>query len=1154
MKSTLSSNVFLGPALRHSATGAPAGDRTRLDGETFLVIRNVDAMPPFFMNVVSADDLWLFVGSNGPFTAGRTHPDHAIFPYQNVDRILRHADESGARTIFRVRRADGGWSLWEPGMPGGCAYRMERNLYKHELGCEVMFEEINHDLQLSFRARLTAAGPYGLVRQCSLAAIGAGPADVRFLDGWSHLITPGVSVNHFARYSYLVPAYMRHDQVPGTGMGIFTLNAGISDRPEPSESLRATAAWSVGHREPAVLLSEKQVEAFRAGEAVQPEIEVRGEYGAYLAAGECRVTADRPSEWILGVDTQLDHAALLRLQADLQQPGFADRVRAAVQTNRDELRRRVAAADGLQAVGDPPAATRHLASVLYNCMRGGTFENSYAFPSRDVAAYLRGRNREVLARHEADIAAWPGDMTLERLWAWKARLKDRDLDRLLAEYLPLTFSRRHGDPSRPWNWFSIRLRDENGEPAFHYEGNWRDIFQNWESLARSFPGWLPAMVRVFLNASTADGYNPYRITRKGIDWEAEDPHDPWSHIGYWGDHQIIYLLRLLEGLEDFRPGELAKQLSAKSFVYACVPYEIAEFDRLVENPRKTITFNHALHRELIAAEQRIGGDARLLKGPDGRPATVCLAEKLLVPLLAKLSNFVPGGGIWLNTQRPEWNDANNALAGWGLSVVTVGYLRRYLAFLERVLAAAAADTVPLSASVATMLRDMARALHETGSDSIRDARQRFAALERFGRIGEQHRRTVYQRAEEPATAVPVAELRGLIAAALAAVDATLQANRRGDGLFHGYNVLHIKGREATVESLAPMLEGQVAILSSGFLDAGESLALLRALRASALYTEDRRSYLLYPDQQLAPFLDRNNLPADAAVRAPVLGQWAAAGERSVVVADSKGGLHFQADLHNAGVLGDRLDRLSADPAWAESVRRDRDVILSIWEELFRHSRFTGRSTTFFAFEGLGSIYWHMVSKLQLAVQEVYFAAGDGQADPKVLKELADCYYDIRAGLGFNKTPAEYGAFPTDPYSCTPRGKGAQQPGMTGQVKEDVLTRLGELGVRIRDGVLHFEPVLLRHGEWLEQPAEFRYRDLQGSEQIMRLAVGTLAFTYCQVPVVVVRSDRRRIEVRFQCGETKAMEGASCGLDISRHIFDRDGQVAGLTVYTESGRD
>ncbi len=59
---------------------------------------------------------------------------------------------------------------------------------------------------------------------------------------------------------------------------------------------------------------------------------------------------------------------------------------------------------------------------------------------------------------------------------------------------------------------------------------------------------------------------------------------------------------------------------------------------------------------------------------------VNLTEKILVTLLAKLSNFIPEAGIWLNTQRPEWNDANNALVGNGVSMVTLYYLRRFLKF------------------------------------------------------------------------------------------------------------------------------------------------------------------------------------------------------------------------------------------------------------------------------------------------------------------------------------------------------------------------------------------------------------------------------------------------------------------------------------------
>ncbi len=58
---------------------------------------------------------------------------------------------------------------------------------------------------------------------------------------------------------------------------------------------------------------------------------------------------------------------------------------------------------------------------------------------------------------------------------------------------------------------------------------------------------------------------------------------------------------------------------------------------------------------------------------------------------------------------------------------------------------------------------------------------------------------------------------------------------------------------------------------------------------------------------------------------------------------------------------------------------------------------------------------------------------------------------MRDGLGYRKGAADWGAFPADPYSHTPGEGGAQQPGMTGQVKEEILTRWGELGLRVRHG-------------------------------------------------------------------------------------------------------
>ncbi len=154
-------------------------------------------------------------------------------------------------------------------------------------------------------------------------------------------------------------------------------------------------------------------------------------------------------------------------------------------------------------------------------------------------------------------------------------------------------------------------------------------------------------------ATTADGYNPYRINRAGLDWEVPDENNPWANIGYWSDHQIIYLQKLLEAGERFRPGQLRQRLNQPCLSYANVPYRIKPYADLLKDPYNTIVFDHTLHKQIQQAVKKHGTDARLLRYADGKIIHASLTEKLLTLLLAKLVNFVPEGGIWMNTQRPE---------------------------------------------------------------------------------------------------------------------------------------------------------------------------------------------------------------------------------------------------------------------------------------------------------------------------------------------------------------------------------------------------------------------------------------------------------------------------------------------------------------------
>jgi len=103
------------------SAGVVEGSFVDLGGERFYRLAHYDAIPPFFMSIVSDSDHWLFISSNGGLTAGRIDPDHALFPYYPEDRIHDSCEHTGSKTIVRVIE-DGEDALWEP-FSGRCDVR-----------------------------------------------------------------------------------------------------------------------------------------------------------------------------------------------------------------------------------------------------------------------------------------------------------------------------------------------------------------------------------------------------------------------------------------------------------------------------------------------------------------------------------------------------------------------------------------------------------------------------------------------------------------------------------------------------------------------------------------------------------------------------------------------------------------------------------------------------------------------------------------------------------------------------------------------------------------------------------------------------------------------------------------------------------------------
>ncbi|WP_282124637.1 hypothetical protein [Algibacter mikhailovii] len=1129
-----------------------SGEQVTFDNENFYKISNSDAMRPFFMSIVSDSNHWMFISSNGGLTAGRKNSESSLFPYYTDDKITESADITGSKTIFQVH-VDGEIKIWEPFSQRQMGlYQTRRNLYKNTYGNKVVFEEINENLGLTFRYKWSSSNRFGFVKSSTLINNNNEKVEVTVLDGLQNILPSGVTTDLQNSRSNLVDAYKKSELLSDSGVGVFALSAIIVDKAEPSEALKSNVVWSLGMDKPTYLVSSLQLDNFRLGKSLTPEDDVKAEKGAYFMSSILNLKPQASEQWKFVANVNQSISDVVSIAELIKNENtLAEMLEQDIEAGTKNLVQLSGASDGLQLTADSLINTRHFANTLFNIMRGGIFDHDYFIEKDDFLTYISKANKDVFESKMKSLENLPNRFTFSHIQDIALKDTDKDFKRLCLEYLPLKFSRRHGDPSRPWNKFSINTRSEiDGSKILDYEGNWRDIFQNWEALAHSYPEFIESMIHKFLNATTFEGYNPYRVTKDGFDWEVIEEDDPWSYIGYWGDHQIIYLLKFLEFIEDHYPNRLASLFTQDIFVYANVPYKIKSYQDTLKNPKDTIDFDHKLDAEINVSRAKIGADGALLRDQNNAIYKVNLIEKLLATVLAKMSNFIPEGGIWLNTQRPEWNDANNALVGNGVSMVTLYYLNRFLNFFESIVSKSDSETIELSEELEVFFNTVFGVLNKYKnilSGPISNA-DRKLVLDGLGEAGSTYRATIYSSAFTGSkTSLNTSDILKFIEVTQSFLQHTITVNKRADNMYHAYNLMTVENdKEISISYLSEMLEGQVAVLSSGYLSPKEALDLLDGLKGSALFREDQYSYILYPNKELPRFDKKNNIPANKVEQSALLQQLIRDNNTLIIEQDVLGNYHFNGNFNNADSLKAALNTLPKD-TYKSLVDEDTDALLDIFESVFDHKSFTGRSGTFFGYEGLGSIYWHMVSKLLLAVQENCLLAIKNKESDAVIGRLLDHYYEINAGIGVHKSPELYGAFPTDPYSHTPATKGAQQPGMTGQVKEDILSRFGELGVFVEDGVLQFKPFLLQRKEFLIEPSVYNYTDISGQSNSIALEKDTLCFSYCQVPIIYKLSDLEGVTIINNNGSHNEIEGLKLDSSTTAMLFKRTGDINQIIV-------
>jgi len=298
------------------------------------------------------------------------------------------------------------------------------------------------------------------------------------------------------------------------------------------------------------------------------------------------------------------------------------------------------------------------------------------------------------------------------------------------------FSRKHGDPERDYNHFSL-------SPTFFSQGNgnFRDVNQNRRNDVWFNRDVKDSVIINFLGLVQPDGYNPlvieemnfsldepdkveailhscfdkkyqeklkgwlkgwfqpgellYKIMQNDIPFKksskdflsqllaAGHKHESAKHgEGFWSDHWA-YNLDLIESYLSVYPEEKRNLLLGKKVFsfYHNNHYVVPREQRFVLTPRGCRQY-HAVAKGI--KESKIEHDHKIrIHNGHGPVYYTTLVGKLLCLITNKAATFDPSGtGIEMEAEKPNWYDALNGLPGlMGSSVSETFELKRFSAFL-----------------------------------------------------------------------------------------------------------------------------------------------------------------------------------------------------------------------------------------------------------------------------------------------------------------------------------------------------------------------------------------------------------------------------------------------------------------------------------------
>lgn len=703
----------------------------RLDGDKFI-IENYTEVPAFSsflpgLSGVKGIPVWSFYTNRGQGinSFGIHHKGNAIMEFNSANTAYENTPVKGFRTFIRV---DG--EYYEP----FCAYEPEaRRRMEIEKNVLTIIEE-SHGLRITVCYIILPGENIGaLVRRVTVENIDGGAHELEILDGMPQIIPYGIQNGQYKEMSNLFKSWADIKNIENRAP-LYTMRASSDDSAEVSEIQGGYFYLAVQNGELQPVLYDKNV-IFHWDHSMVNAVTFREEgLQGVLAKAQCFANKVPcgfiPVKVTLGAGESCEFAAFSGFAASIDL--LNDKAKSFCAEGYVE--RKVQEARELVASFTKDVWTKSANPLFDQYMEQCYLDN-----------FLRGGIPFVMGKGENKAVVH-------------------------------LFSRKHGDPERDYNFFSIA-----GEYYSQGNGNYRDVCQNRRNDVFFNPAIEDFNVRHFYSLVQMDGYNPLEIRpctfviseknkQAAEKLTAEHVEDPEGRIagvlagpftpgqitniiaahqlqvtgdeeelvnglielgreqveagfgeGYWSDHWD-YNLDLVENYLLVYPDRRESLLFGDDSYgfYDSVGVVRPRSETYVINKGKVRQYGSLYHcKEKAARPGFVENGTNWLKDKKGNKVTTTLFGKMMtlaVNKFALLDSF--GMGIEMEGGRPGWNDAMNGLPGlFGSGMPETLELKRLVDFLlEEAGRQAPEKEISLPMELTAFMRDIYALLQEGLSD------------------------------------------------------------------------------------------------------------------------------------------------------------------------------------------------------------------------------------------------------------------------------------------------------------------------------------------------------------------------------------------------------------------------------------------------------